>query len=88
MTEHSTANLLGALAGTLTTVSLVPQVIKTWQSRSAGDLSLGMLVVFTSGVALWEAYGLMVGAVPIIAANGVTLALALAMIAMKVRYSR
>ena len=43
---------LGLLAGTLTTVAFVPQVIRTWKSKSTKDLSLPMLVSFTTGVLL------------------------------------
>jgi MtN3 and saliva related transmembrane protein len=79
------ANVLGTLAGTLTTISFIPQVMKTWRTRRADDLSLGMLLLFTAGVALWEIYGWMIGAVPVIAANGVTVVLAIVMIVLKLR---
>jgi MtN3 and saliva related transmembrane protein len=79
------ANIIGGVAGVLTTVAFVPQVIKTWRTRRADDLSIGMLLLFTLGVALWGAYGLLVGAMPVIAANGVTLILAVAMVVMKLR---
>jgi MtN3 and saliva related transmembrane protein len=85
MAEHSMANIIGGVAGVLTTVAFVPQVIKTWRTRRADDLSIGMLLLFTLGVALWGAYGLLVGAMPVIAANGVTLILAVAMVVMKLR---
>jgi MtN3 and saliva related transmembrane protein len=49
-------------------------------------ISLGMYSVFAFGVALWLVYGLLLGAWPIVAANGITLALALAILAMKLRY--
>ncbi len=51
------ANFLGLLAGTLTTISFVPQVWQTWKTRSTKDLSLGMLLIFTLGIALWLIYG-------------------------------
>jgi MtN3 and saliva related transmembrane protein len=79
------ANVLGALAGAITTISFIPQVVKTWRTRRADDVSLGMLVLFTTGVALWEIYGWMIGAVPVIAANGVTVILAIVMIVLKLR---
>ena len=75
--------LLGLIAGTLTTLAFLPQVIKTWKSRSAKDISLGMFLLFSAGVALWLVYGIQLGAVPIIAANGVTLLLSLAILGMK-----
>ena len=79
------ANLIGAVAGTLTTIAFVPQVLRTWRTRRADDISMGMLLLFTTGVALWELYGLIIGAVPVIAANGVTLVLAAMMIVLKAR---
>jgi MtN3 and saliva related transmembrane protein len=78
-------NLLGAVAGTLTTIAFVPQVFKTWRTRRADDVSLGMLLMFTIGVTLWMIYGLILGAIPIIAANGVTIVLAISMIVLKLR---
>jgi MtN3 and saliva related transmembrane protein len=78
-------NLLGSVAGVLTTLSFVPQVIKTWRTRKADDISLGMLLLFTLGVALWGVYGVIIGAAPVIVANGVTLVLAFVMVIMKLR---
>jgi MtN3 and saliva related transmembrane protein len=79
-------NLLGFIAGTLTTLSFVPQVHKSWRTHSCNDLSLGMLLAFGAGVLLWLIYGLMLWAAPIIAANAVTLALVLALLGMKIKY--
>jgi MtN3 and saliva related transmembrane protein len=81
-----TVNLLGFIAGTLTTLSFVPQVHKSWRTHSCNDLSLGMLLAFGAGVLLWLIYGLMLWAAPIIAANAVTLALVLVLLAMKMKY--
>jgi MtN3 and saliva related transmembrane protein len=75
--------LLGFLAGTLTTVAFVPQVIRTWQTRSATDLSMAMLIVFALGVGLWLAYGIAISSPPVILANAVTLVLTLVLIAFK-----
>jgi len=68
--------LLGLLAGVLTTVAFVPQVIKTWRSRSTHDISLAMFAIFTAGVIAWLAYGIMIGDLPVILANSVTVVLA------------
>ena len=81
-------NVLGMTAGGLTTVSLLPQVIKTWKSKSAADISSGMFVLFSSGVFLWLLYGLALGASPIIISNAVTLALALLILILKLHYQR
>lgn len=77
---------LGYLAGFLTTVSFVPQVFKAWNSKRCHDLSWGMLVTFAGGVVLWLAYGLLIWAAPIIAANTVTLALLVTIGILKARY--
>ncbi len=82
------ANLLGLAAGCLTTVAFVPQVLKTWRSKSGNDISLGMFLLFSSGVLLWLIYGLYIHALPVILANGVTLLLSLAILVMKLRYAR
>jgi MtN3 and saliva related transmembrane protein len=78
--------ILGLTAGAFTTLAFLPQVIKTWRSRSAGDLSLLMFVVFSAGVVLWLAYGLLVGELPLIVANIVTLALIATLLFFKLRY--
>jgi MtN3 and saliva related transmembrane protein len=81
-----TVTLLGLMAGTFTTVSFVPQVIKIWQTKSARDVSLGMFLLFALGVALWMAYGFLVVSLPIIIANAITLALAVVIIFFKLKY--
>jgi len=69
--------ILGLAAACCTTIAFVPQVLKTWRTKSANDLSLGMYLIFTTGVILWLIYGLIRWDIPIIAANGITLILAL-----------
>lgn len=82
----TTTNILGLLAGSLTTLAFLPQVIKTWRSRSAKDLSLGMFSIFTLGVVLWLAYGIIIRDLPVIAANVVTLILASILLTWKLRW--
>jgi MtN3 and saliva related transmembrane protein len=77
--------LLGLVAGAMTTLAFVPQVAKTWASRSARDFSLPMLLLFVGGVALWLVYGLMKGAVSVTLANLFTLALASFILLTKLR---
>jgi MtN3 and saliva related transmembrane protein len=80
------SDLIGALASTLTTIAFVPQVWRAWKTRSARDLSLPMYLIFSAGVVLWFIYGLMIGAWPIIVGNAVTMVLAGAVLAMKVKF--
>lgn len=82
----SAADWLGHLAGFCTTIAFVPQVLKVWRSKSAKDISVGMYAVFVLGLALWLAYGWLLGAWPIVIANGLTIALAGSVLVMKLRY--
>jgi MtN3 and saliva related transmembrane protein len=68
-------NTLGGLAAFLTTVANVPQVIKCFRTRKAGDLSKKMLIALAMGFALWLAYGAMRSDVIIMMANAVSLGL-------------
>jgi MtN3 and saliva related transmembrane protein len=81
-------DLIGYLAAGLTTLSFLPQALHTFRTRDVSGISLGMYATFTTGVALWLVYGVLLGAWPLIAANGLTLVLALAILLMKLRYSR
>jgi MtN3 and saliva related transmembrane protein len=78
--------LIGYFAGFLTTVAFVPQVLKTWKSKSAADLSLGMFSVFSLGVLCWLIYGILLAEVPMIFWNTVTLILALGLLVMKLKF--
>ena len=77
---------IGSAAALLTTLSFVPQAWLTLRTRDVSGISLGMYGAFASGVALWLVYGLLLGAWPIIIANAVTLALALTILGMKLRF--
>lgn len=79
---------IGSVAAVCTTLSFVPQILRVWHRKSADDISLTMFLLFSLGVALWLVYGIGLHARPIIAANTVTLALALAMLVMKLHYDR
>lgn len=79
-------DLVGSLAATLTTASFIPQALHTFRTKDVRGISLGMYSAFTAGVALWLVYGILLGEVPIIAANAITLSLALAILVMKLRY--
>lgn len=78
--------ILGLLAGTLTTIAFIPQLVKVWRSKSAKDISLNTLVIFNTGVLLWLIYGIYLQAVPIIVANGLTLVFNSIIVWLKIRY--
>ena len=76
---------LGYAAAALTTASFMPQAWLTFRTRDVSGISLAMYSVFTFGIALWLAYGVLLRAWPIVIANGVTLALAAGILTMKLR---
>ena len=79
-------DLLGYAAGMMTTYAFWPQLQKTWASKSADDVSLGMLAIFSAGVFLWFLYGLVLHSWPIILTNAITLFLTGAILMLKLRY--
>ena len=81
-------NLTGSIAAACTTVSFVPQLIRVYRLKSAHEISLIMFLVFSFGVFLWMLYGIFIRSFPVILANSFTLALSLAILALKIRYDR
>jgi MtN3 and saliva related transmembrane protein len=82
----SLTDFIGYVAAGLTTLSFVPQAWHTFTTRDVRGISLGMYSAFTIGIALWLVYGLLLGAWPIVLANGITLVLAAAILVMKLRF--
>ncbi|GAB2809602.1 hypothetical protein GCM10022221_03720 [Actinocorallia aurea] len=76
---------LGLLAGALTTGCWLPQLLRSWRTRSTDDISWTYLALLGSGIALWLAYGLMSADLALIAANGITLLFITAIAGMKSR---
>ena len=86
--SRSAIDLIGSAAAFCTTASFLPQLIRVWRRKSASDISLIMFLLFNTGLVLWLVYGIYIGSFPVIAANAVTLALALAILALKLHYDR
>lgn len=79
------AATIGYLAAALTTVSFVPQVVRVMRTRDTQAISLVSYVAFCTGVFLWLVYGLVLANMPIVIANGTTLALAIVILLYKIR---
>ena len=79
-------NILGMIAATLTTVSFLPQVYKTWSTKATEGLSLTMYLMFFIGVILWLIYGIHLNSLPMIFANIITAILAMYLVIMKIKY--
>jgi MtN3 and saliva related transmembrane protein len=78
--------IIGLVAGFLTTMAFIPQVVKTWQSKSAKDLSLLMFSFYCVGVLLWTVYGFMINELPVILWNIITLLLAAIILFFKIKF--
>ncbi|MPM55642.1 Sugar transporter SemiSWEET [bioreactor metagenome] len=81
-------DFIGAVAGVLTTIAFIPQVVKIWRTRSARDISYGMYTCFIGGVGLWLCYGLLIGAIPIVLNNAIVLVLAILVIFFKYKVEK
>lgn len=86
MPTSTLVDLIGYLAACLTTMSFLPQALLVWRTRRTEGLSLAMYSAFTLGVALWLAYGILIGSWPVSIANTITLVLALFILIMKIRH--
>ncbi|HEX6334667.1 MAG TPA: SemiSWEET transporter [Flavisolibacter sp.] len=84
----SWTQLIGLTAGILTATSMIPQVLKTWREKKAEDVSLVMLFVLQSGLALWIIYGIQREDYPIILTNCFSLLVNITMVVLRVRYKR
>jgi MtN3 and saliva related transmembrane protein len=78
--------LLGLMAGALTTMSLLPQVVKIWRSKSTKDISFGMYLILAMGLLLWAFYGLFIESLPVVITNSLSFILACIIIALKTKY--
>lgn len=82
---ESFVTFIGLAAATLTTAAFVPQVLHTLKTRDTTGISLAMYSIFTAGIALWLAYGILLHNLPIIVANVITLVLAATVLLLKIR---
>ena len=81
-------DLIGVVAGTCTTVAFVPQLVRVWRLKTAEEISRTTFLVFSVGTFIWLVYGLIIGSLPVILANGVTFVLAVTLLSLKVGYDR
>ena len=82
--DLNSSEVFGFAAATLSTIAFLLQVVKTWKTRSAKDVSYALLLTFSTGCLCWVIYGYQVEAKPVMIANAFTLALNLTILAMKI----
>ena len=78
--------ILGFMAGTLTTISYIPQALKIWRAHSSREVSLARYVLVCTGLSLWVGYGLFVKSLPIILTNVFSLTIAFGILLLKMRF--
>ena len=81
-------DLIGYLAGLLLALCFLPQVVKTWRMRHAGDVSMGMLLLTLASAVLYEVYAALLGLWPVLVMNGIFGVLVMIEIALKLRFDR
>ena len=86
MIHFNYTDLFGFLAALLTTMAFVPQLYKTWQTKSAEDVSLIMLILFITGLICWIIYGFKINSIPILVANIVTFIFNFSILILKITY--
>jgi MtN3 and saliva related transmembrane protein len=77
--------IIGYIAGILTTISFIPQALLTIKTQNTKSISLMMYVIFSNGILLWLIYGIVINSMPIIAANIITLPLTLIILFIKIK---
>ena len=86
MSHFNYIDLFGFSAALLTTIAFLPQLYKTWETKSADDVSLIMLILFITGLIFWIIYGLKIHSIPILIANVVTFIFNFSILILKVTY--
>ena len=86
MNHFNFIDLFGFLAALLTTIAFLPQLYKTWKTKSADDVSLIMLILFIIGLFCWIIYGLKINSIPILVANIITFIFNFSILILKITY--
>ena len=78
-------DIMGFIAGILVVISLLPQVIKSWKTRSTRDISIWRYIIYIIGLVLWITYAIIIKNAPVAAMNSFGLVLALIILGLKIR---
>ena len=88
MINFNSVDLFGFLAAILTTIAFLPQLYKTWETKSADDVSLVMLILFITGLVCWIIYGFKIDSFPILVANIITFIFNFSILTLKISYNK
>ena len=86
MNHFNYIDLFGFSAALLTTIAFLPQLYKTWKTKSADDVSLIMLILFITGLTCWIIYGLKINSIPILVANVITFIFNFSILILKITF--
>lgn len=79
-------DILGYIAGTLVVISLLPQAIKSWKTKSTTDISLLRYIIYVVGLMLWIMYAIIIKNIPVGLMNSIGLILAVSILYLKIKY--
>ena len=82
------AETMGMIGAFLSSITFIPQVYKTWQSKSAGDLSMGMMLIVFFSTIIWLVYGFGLNLLPVIICNGIIMLLSALLIYFKLSFKK
>ena len=88
MNQFNYIDLFGFSAASLTTIAFLPQLYKTWKTKSAEDVSLITLILFLTGLLCWIIYGLKINSIPIFLANIITFIFNFSILILKIIYGK
>ena len=88
MNNFNYIDFFGFLAAFLTTIAFLPQLYKTWKTKSADDVSLFMLILFITGLICWIIYGIKINSIPILIANIITFIFNFSILILKIIYRK
>ena len=86
MSHFNYIDFFGFSAALLTTIAFLPQLYKTWKTKSAGDVSLVMLILFITGLICWIIYGIKINSIPVLVANIITFIFNFSILILKITF--
>ena len=78
--------LIGYLAGFIVAISLTPQLIKAWKTKSTKDISIAWILMYLTGLSLWVFYGFGIGSFPLMITVTIEALMAISLLILKIRY--
>lgn len=78
--------IIGFIAGGLVSTSFLPQVIKSWKTKSTTDIAISLVIINLSGQVMWTIYGFGINSISLIAMSSITLIMTFSLLILKIKY--